>query len=282
MTDRTPRLFNPAIVMFLTAAIALAGAVPGLAHASSLLVLPGAIYSNTAQVTELNGFQHTQSTNLPTNGVSVVGENLNYASPQHWIANTSNDYRVPSLGAAVLVDDGTTAVAGSNLIYYVAFTGADGTIPVTIRAGGSASLAAFTPLPEGAVRDHRNNDAAVFLNISEVSGSDVVSLFAESDLDANAGEHLFSLDQQYMLKANTLYEVVMYAAVYAALGVQGGAFVDPSFVAPAGYTVLTSAGIGNGALATTPIPAALPLFASALGGLALFGRRKKKAAAPGV
>jgi hypothetical protein len=72
-----------------------------------------------------------------------------------------------------------------------------------------------------------------------------------------------------------LYEVVMYASVYAALGVQGSAFVDPNFIVPAGYSVLTSAGIGNGTLAATPIPAALPLFASALGGLGLFGWRRK-------
>ena len=57
------------------------------------------------------------------------------------------------------------------------------------------------------------------------------------------------------------------------------AYVDPFFTAPAGYSILTSAGIGNGLVATTPIPAALPLFASALGGIALVGWRRKKTAA---
>jgi hypothetical protein len=279
MTDRPPRLFSSrAIVLFLTAAVALAAAVPGPAHASSVLMVPDAIYSNVASVTEPNSLVHSQSTSSPTNGVLVYGENLNYNPAQHWIAKTGNDYQIPSLAASVNVDDGTTGVAGSNLSYYVAFAGADGTVPVTISANGSASLAAFTPLPQGAVRNFQNNHAAAFLNINEVGGSNVVTLAASSDLGANAGGHLFSLDQQYMLKANTLYEVVMYAAVYAAFGVKGDAFVDPSFIAP-GYTILTSAGIGNGGVATTPIPGALPLFISALGGLGLFGWRRGKIAA---
>jgi hypothetical protein len=268
------RIFGSASII--AAAVSICSAS---SEAAPIPLLPDAIYSNVASVTEPNSLVHSQSTSSPTNGVLVYGANLNYNPPQHWIAKTGNDYQIPSLAAEVNVDDGTTGIAGSNLSYYVAFAGADGTVPVTIRANGSASLAPFTPLPQGAVRDRFNNDAKAFLHISEVGGSDVVVLLAESNLDAHTGGHLFSLDQQYMLKANTLYEVVMYADVYAAFGVIGDAFVDPSFIAPAGYTILTSAGIGNGAVATTPIPAALPLFASALGGLGLFGWRRRKAAA---
>lgn len=53
---------------------------------------------------------------------------------------------------------------------------------------------------------------------------------------------------------------------------------DPSFDL-SGYTLEFSAGIQNSA-AATPLPAALPLFASGLGALGLLGwRRKRKVAA---
>jgi hypothetical protein len=57
------------------------------------------------------------------------------------------------------------------------------------------------------------------------------------------------------------------------------AFVDPYFTVPDGYSILTSPGIGNSLAAVTPIPAALPLFATGLGVLGLLSRRRKKAAA---
>jgi hypothetical protein len=61
------------------------------------------------------------------------------------------------------------------------------------------------------------------------------------------------------------------------------AIVDPYFDLsglPDGVTFEISNGIGNALPSATPIPAALPLFASGLGALGLLGwRRKKKAAA---
>jgi len=60
-------------------------------------------------------------------------------------------------------------------------------------------------------------------------------------------------------------------------GNEANAFIDPYFTVPTGYSILTSSNIGN-TLAATPIPAALPLFASGLGALGFLGRRRKKAA----
>jgi hypothetical protein len=262
---------------FVIAAVAI---FAGNAEASSVVTLPDAYYTTSVHATEPNGFQHTQSTHLPVSGLNVNGGNPNYNPPKTWIAQVANDYQIPSLTAGVTVDTGVAGSAGSNLTYYVAFSGADGLVPITIRAGGSASLATFDTAEGTPSPTLQDNRSAAFINIYEASDQThrVVQLYAESNFDDSPGEHLFTLDQQYMLKANTIYEVDMYATVFAAYGRTGAAFVDPNFSAPAGYNVLTSAGIGNTA-AVTPIPATLPLFTSGLGALGVLGWRNRKRAA---
>jgi hypothetical protein len=54
-------------------------------------------------------------------------------------------------------------------------------------------------------------------------------------------------------------------------------FVDPSVLNADQYSIITSDGIGNSPIAATPLPAALPLFATGLGVMGwLGGRRKRK------
>ena len=52
--------------------------------------------------------------------------------------------------------------------------------------------------------------------------------------------------------------------------------IDPSFEFASQYHIEFSQGITNGAAAATPLPAALPLFASGLGALGLLGWRRKR------
>lgn len=53
--------------------------------------------------------------------------------------------------------------------------------------------------------------------------------------------------------------------------------IDPSFGPTGTYSIALSDGVGNGfAPAATPLPAALPLFATGIGAMALLGRRRKK------
>jgi hypothetical protein len=83
--------------------------------------------------------------------------------------------------------------------------------------------------------------------------------------------------------AGNEYEVHFYveASVNTAFGGTAFASADPFiFVAPndpnvLDSTILLSDGVGNG-LAPTPLPAALPLFATGLGAVGLFGRRRKR------
>jgi hypothetical protein len=56
-------------------------------------------------------------------------------------------------------------------------------------------------------------------------------------------------------------------------------YIDPNFADAGDYSIEVSPNIGNG-VPSTPLPAALPLFATGLGGLGLLGwRRKRKNAA---
>jgi hypothetical protein len=111
----------------------------------------------------------------------------------------------------------------------------------------------------------------------------LVDISARSDLISALGTKTTLFDQLVTFQDNVIYYVVMEASAQAAYDHSAVAAVDPYFDLsnlPDGVTFLISNGIGNELPNATPIPAALPLFASGLGALCLLGwRRKKKAAA---
>jgi len=99
----------------------------------------------------------------------------------------------------------------------------------------------------------------------------------------------FNVSQTYSLLANVVYQVILQTDIDGSAANPNGstsvfakAFVDPMFTIDPSfgdYSILLSDGVGN-ALASTPIPAALPLFATGLGAMGFIGwRRKRKAAA---
>jgi hypothetical protein len=85
----------------------------------------------------------------------------------------------------------------------------------------------------------------------------------------------------------TIYQVKMFVEANAAGSVSNSAFldpffyIDPSFAYADDVSLVFSSGINNIAPSSiTPLPAALPLFATGLGAMGLFGwRRKRKAQA---
>jgi hypothetical protein len=84
-------------------------------------------------------------------------------------------------------------------------------------------------------------------------------------------DHLLSIE------ANTLYFIQLDVLLNpATFGAQLTGMVDPTFSAAGGQFVF-SPGVFS-ATAVTPVPAALPLFAAALGGLGLLGWRRRKSA----
>ncbi len=81
------------------------------------------------------------------------------------------------------------------------------------------------------------------------------------------------------LHTNTIYSLVLGSVNdLAEAGQTETGFIDPMFdtsLLPDGFQLELSSGVGNGASAT-PLPAALPLFATGLGGLGLLGWRRRR------
>ena len=262
--------------LVMLAATALAAVAPGLAHASTV---PAAAYSNgvlarwadpTWDQTPLGA----QSTTSPTTGLIVNGSN---PTRDYWTATTDNNYSIPSLNAAARATGLVKATALSNLVYYVEFGGTGSSVGITVNAYGYADVFANIA---GANVDTANSASALLYITDPTDFSEVFSIVANSDLYNLQGTHSFSLDQIYTFKTNTVYQVHMLASVSADYDHTAVAEVDPYFGVPDGYTLYISDGIGNAPASATPLPAALPLFASGLGALGLLGwRRKRKAAA---
>lgn len=266
MTSRMSCLFDRAVVLFFALA-ALALLNPGPAKAVPILQadMPAAHYINSVTGSIVNDNNSTQfkGTAQPTTGLSVSGSGQGPSGPTLFNVSTSNDYSIPQVSASALANAGATADAKSGLTYFVAFSGSDGTIPVNIQASGDVNST--------------GGRAFLQLTLEKVGNGNV---FVET-FDITGGSQLLSLNHTYMLEANLLYRVIMDTEAFS-LGSGGAASVhlDPFFAAPAGYSVLTSDSIGNASpVAATPIPAALPLFASGLGVMGLLGwRRKRKTA----
>jgi len=93
----------------------------------------------------------------------------------------------------------------------------------------------------------------------------------------NVSTKSFDINGYYPFTVNTVYTVQLFADLYEIAG-GATAIVDPFFQFPAGYTLDLSPGIAN-LPAATPLPAALPLFATGLAGLGWLARRRHKQAA---
>jgi hypothetical protein len=239
---------------------------------SSAVTLP-AEFLNDAVAGTSTGSQTGPITTNPTPGV-----NASSAGSQ---ASTSNDYGIPRISAMASSTAGWAAAADSRLTYYIEFNGALGTVTATVQSFGAIQSSGINGTAEvrlnvDAVNDPSNPNFNHTLFLSPISES----LNAISN--PNPTNDSFTINGPITFWANEVYMVQMIITVGAQDDGSASAYVDPFFVAPVGYSVsILNTGIGNSPLtAATPIPAALPLFATGLGALGLLGwRRKKKAAA---
>lgn len=236
--------------------------------------LPTAEYYNAAVVTLPNSLQFFDGGFVPTS--AHIDESVYPGTPWNWGFSTSNNYGIPRISASAQAGPGVKGAAGSDLTYYVMFSGAVGDIQVNVKASGAASANG-----ENILNGYGHNDAYAWFEIAPYfsnggTGSVIASgsAFSYGGGGSSSGLQTFSFDQSVTFTANLVYQISMNTYAEAWDDQIATAYLDPIFFAPAGYSVLTSPGIGNG-VAVTPIPAALPLFTSGLGALGLLGWRKR-------
>ncbi len=270
MNARFAGLFGGAAIIAAAVAILCANAE------AAPISLPPAQYYNAATVTLPNSLTFFAGGFVPTS--AHLDESVYTGTPWHWGFSTSNNYAIPSLSSSAQVGPDVKGGVGSDLTYYVMFSGAAGDIQVNVQASGAASA-------NGASNGYGHNVASAWFEIAPYfdnggTGSVIASgsAFSNDRGAINSGLQTFSFNQSVTFTANLIYQISMNTTAEAWDDQIATAFLDPIFLAPAGYSILTSPGIGNG-LAVTPIPATLPLFTSGLGALGLFGWRKRRKAA---
>jgi hypothetical protein len=267
--------------LVLLAATALA-AVPGFAHASTLPPGDDPIYSNHVEANFDGTPVGDKFDSTATGGLAVIGNPDPNPTSSFWASATNNNYAIPSLYASVRSTGNVSGLADSSLEYFVEFSSpVAGSIGITVQASAQATAAV-----DDAAAPPVNSIASAFLHIQDRFANRLVDISARSDLISALGTQTISFDDIVSFQYNVLYTVVMDASAQAAFDHSAVAMVDPYFDLsdlPDGVTFEISNGIGNALPNATPIPAALPLFASGLGALGLLGwRRKKKAAALAV
>ncbi len=267
--------------LVLLAATALAAAIPGLAHASSVGVLPAQydpVYRIMASYGD-NGAVDGKE-NQTGQDISFIGQS-SPPNPDYWAAAVNNNYIVPQVYVSARATGNANASASTDFTYYVEFGGpAGGTIDRTVEA--------YVDLTAGTVDGATSNvppQASASVSIVSLGAVNPLSLSKSVQSDgfaAGLGTHTATIDQVATFDYDVVYKVHMIVAASAEYGHFAFGVADPYFDLsnlPDGVTFLESAGIGD-SLPSTPIPAALPLFGSGLAGLGLLGWRRKKKAGP--
>ena len=184
----------------------------------------------------------------------------------------------PSVSVAASVTQaGQQATAQAYMEYFFGVAGPSNVqVPIIITANGSVTVAQAS-----------SNSAQ--LSFGTPSGVSVVASACQSINPGNcstlSNSPTFNLSLHTTITANSMNNIQMTVFAVANTNVggtndSGSAFIDPiitidpSFTLQ-GYTLEFSEGIQNAA-ATVPLPAALPLFATGLGALALLGWRRKR------
>lgn len=245
-------------------------------------------------------------TNDPTTGSNTPGD-----TPGSIAAATSttsaSGMLVPSLSSQVT--SGFNVANSAQEVYYFEVMGASG--PVSVQVSATGSTTASTSLSSSATQNvntlaslviYQSSTAVVFDTvsliysdslqvggpciISDTSSSSTTGTGATSSVSSSSGIGCtssnmtggFSESGSYIFAANTVEEVILTANITAGTTtgdngtVAATASVDPIITVPAGYTLVESAGIGNGA-AATPEPGTWMLAAASLALMCALKRR---------
>ena len=160
---------------------------------------------------------------------------------------------------------GTASEAIATLYYYFDISGPGGVMPgASVNVIASGSL--FSDI--GA----RSTD---FLRVAGAPIVDVASVGGDHNGAFTTSATVSSLytNVDYVIEMTVL--ALSYPSETATTFLDPYIFLDQNLV-DLGYAIITSPGIGNSLASATPLPAALPLFATGLGVMGLLARRRKR------
>lgn len=204
-------------------------------------------------------------TNPPVPSVSVSGPGGGSASLQFSPVPTPT-ITATATGYDTTVSNGSAFAQGQFRYFGQVNAPGGAVVPTSVNVLTNYSLFSQAGLGDG-------SDARVSLN---VFGTDVVPLTASTEASNNGS---FSKSMAVPVNTNQTFIVEMLVRAWTfESGVSATAFMDPLFsldpiLINQGYTLQFSENMGN-AVATTPVPAALPLFMSGLAGLGFLARRR--------
>lgn len=181
---------------------------------------------------------------------------------------------VPSITAAAS-STATNRIAGAqgNLLYSVMVSGPLASVPVSINISAFGSLFSMPGNPLAGSNIGSGGRARLYVN-----GMTILDRISDQGINAGA----FSVATTLTVTANESIGVQMIAyAITQGVSQSAITFIDPYFsldsdLVNAGYTIITSAGIGNALPSPVPLPAMLSVLASALGMLGLSGHRRRQ------
>jgi hypothetical protein len=248
-------------VALLASASAIAAFVPIQAEAVPVATWGGSFVTINGSVDQNQEVTFTGETTFGTRSVSTADGS---ASVQ------STPTPLPAITSTATANaTATAAEATATLNYWLNISG-PGVIPASVNVIASGSL--FSDI--GAT-------SSDFLN---VAGGNIVNV---TSIGGNNNGAFTTSATVSSLFTNVDYLIEMNAFALAHPSGTATTFFDPFFfldqsLVDLGYSITVSPGIGNSleVASATPLPAALPLFATGIGAFGLLGwRRKKKATA---
>ncbi len=247
-------------LLLATAAFVAAGALSGISHAATVddtsLASPGVYYGSGNTGNNVGWTVHTDG-NVEL-GLTTIHRQVGPVLP-----TTGNTYNVPT---------GADTPFASNRAYW------NFDFSVNLRAGGGGTLSLGDVTPTLTIQD--------FLHGTSVTLNPFTDLASNSAYDGTntrngniAGQQATTADVGFQNSEN----LVFFPGLGFNMNLDDTFLITLSLLGPGNDdlgTVNEFVVVGDGA--PTPLPAALPLFASGLGALGLLARRRKRKAAAGV
>jgi len=203
---------------------------------------------------------------------SSVGIGPDFSGISNNLEVQSTASPLPSI-TATAISSASNRLAGAqgNLSYAIMVSGPSGAVPVSLKVTAFGSL--FSVPGSNLAGSSIGSGSRARLNVDNQLLLDLIS-------DQGLQNGAFSMTNTITVTTNAIIGVQMIAYALTQ-GIQQTAvtYIDPLFsldldLITAGYTIITSAGIGNVAPNPIPLPASLPTLFGALGVLGWLARRR--------